>query len=61
MEGETELSINEDDVSPRIFCFLRVTPSIGIRVSDMSVADEGASPDELLREPLLFRVYQRSP
>ena len=30
-------------------------------MSDMSVADEGASPDELLREPLLFRVYQRSP
>ena len=30
-------------------------------MSDMSVADEGASPDELLWEPLLFRVYQRSP
>ena len=40
---------------------LRVTPSLGIRMSDMSVADEGASPDELLWEPLLFRVYQRSP
>ena len=30
-------------------------------MSDMPVVDEGASPDELLWQPLLFRVYQRSP
>ena len=30
-------------------------------MSDMPVVDEGASPDELLWQPLLFRVYLRSP
>ena len=40
---------------------IRVASSLRIRMSDMPLADEGASPDELLRQSLLLRVHQRGP